>query len=156
MIQDIHDALYASKIISYAQGFMLMSSTSDEKGWNLNYGNIALVWRGGCIIRSRFLNNIKQAFEKDTELSNLLLDEFFRDAIHNAQAGWRRAIQFAVGAGIPAPAFTAALAFYDGYRSATLPANLLQAQRDYFGAHTYERVDKPRGEMFHSDWSGKS
>jgi 6-phosphogluconate dehydrogenase len=155
MIKDIHDALYASKIISYAQGFMLMASTSDEKGWNLNYGNIALVWRGGCIIRSRFLNNIKQAFENNPTLDNLLLDDFFRNAIHDSQAGWRRAIQYAVGAGIPTPAFSAALAFYDGYRSATLPANLLQAQRDYFGAHTYERIDKPRGEFFHSDWSGK-
>jgi len=156
MIKDIHDALYASKIISYAQGFMLLASTSDEKGWDLNYGNIALVWRGGCIIRSRFLNNIKQAFETDPGLSNLLLDNFFRDAIHESQTGWRRAVQFTVGAGIPAPAFSSALAFYDGYRSATLPANLLQAQRDYFGAHTYERIDKPRGEVFHSDWSGKS
>ena len=156
MINNIHDALYASKIISYAQGFMLMASTSDEKGWNLNYGNIALVWRGGCIIRSRFLNNIKEAFEKKTDLNNLLLDGFLRDAIHDSQTGWRSAIQFAVGGGIPTPAFSAALAFYDGYRSATLPANLLQAQRDYFGAHTYERIDKPRGEVFHSDWSGKS
>ncbi len=156
MTQDIHDALYASKIISYAQGFMLMANTSDEKGWNLNYGNIALVWRGGCIIRSRFLNNIKQAFETNPELSNLLLDGFFRDAIHDSQAGWRSAVQFAVGVGIPVPAFSAALSFYDGFRSATLPANLLQAQRDYFGAHTYERIDKPRGEVFHSDWSGKS
>lgn len=156
MIKDIHDALYASKIISYAQGFMLMASTSDEKGWNLNYGNIALVWRGGCIIRSRFLNNIKQAFEKNPKLDNLLLDDFFSEAIHDAQPGWRLAIQFAVGSGIPTPAFSAALAFYDGYRSATVPANLLQAQRDYFGAHTYERVDKPRGEFFHSDWSDKS
>ena len=156
MISDIKDALYASKIISYAQGFMLMASTSDEKGWNLNYGNIALVWRGGCIIRSRFLNNIKQAFEKNPGLGNLLLDSFFSEAIHDSQPGWRRAIQFAVGSGIPAPAFSAALAFYDGYRSATVPANLLQAQRDYFGAHTYERIDKPRGEFFHSDWSGKS
>jgi 6-phosphogluconate dehydrogenase len=155
MTGDIHDALYASKIISYAQGFMLMASTSDEKGWNLNYGNIALVWRGGCIIRSRFLNNIKQAFENNPKLENLLLDKFFSSAIHDSQAGWRRAIQFAVGAGIPTPAFSAALAFYDGYRSATVPANLLQAQRDYFGAHTYERTDKPRGEFFHSDWSGK-
>lgn len=155
MIKDIHDALYASKIISYAQGFMLMASTSDEKGWNLNYGNISLVWRGGCIIRSRFLKNIKQAFDTDPKLSNLLLDDFFRDAIHDSQTGWRSAVQFAVGIGIPAPAFSAALAFYDGFRSATLPANLLQAQRDYFGAHTYERVDKPRGEVFHSDWSGK-
>jgi len=156
MINPIHDALYASKIISYAQGFMLLASTSDEKGWNLNYGNIALVWRGGCIIRSRFLNNIKQAFETDPKLSNLLLDGFFRNAVHESQTGWRRAVQFAVGAGIPAPAFSSALAFYDGYRSATLPANLLQAQRDYFGAHTYERIDKPRGEVFHSDWSGKN
>lgn len=156
MTKNIHDALYASKIISYAQGFMLMASTSDEKGWNLNYGNIALVWRGGCIIRSRFLNNIKQAFENNTELSNLLLDDFFRDAVHDSQSGWRQAIQFAIGKGIPAPAFSSALAFYDGFRSETLPANLLQAQRDYFGAHTYERVDKPRGEVFHSDWSGKS
>lgn len=156
MTSDIHDALYASKIISYAQGFMLMASTSDEKGWNLNYGNIALVWRGGCIIRSRFLNNIKHAFENNPGLGNLLLDDFFSKAIHDSQPGWRRAIQFAVGTGIPTPAFSAALAFYDGYRSATVPANLLQAQRDYFGAHTYERVDKPRGEFFHSDWSGKS
>ncbi|HEC17745.1 MAG TPA: decarboxylating NADP(+)-dependent phosphogluconate dehydrogenase [Gammaproteobacteria bacterium] len=154
-IEDIHDALYASKIISYAQGFMLMASTSNERGWHLNYGNIALVWRGGCIIRSRFLNNIKQAFEKEPDLDNLLLDDFFRDAIHTSQQGWRKAIGFAVNSGIPTPAFSAALAFYDGYRSATLPANLLQAQRDYFGAHTYERIDKPRGEFFHSDWSGK-
>ncbi|MDT8384871.1 MAG: decarboxylating NADP(+)-dependent phosphogluconate dehydrogenase [Gammaproteobacteria bacterium] len=156
MIHAIHDALYASKIISYAQGFMLMASSSDEKGWNLNYGNIALVWRGGCIIRSRFLNNIKQAFDNNPTLSNLLLDDFFSTAIHDAQGGWRRAIQFAVGAGIPSPAFSSALAFYDGYRSATVPANLLQAQRDYFGAHTYERTDRPRGEFFHSDWSGKA
>jgi 6-phosphogluconate dehydrogenase len=156
LIGDIHDALYASKIISYAQGFMLMAETSRETGWNLNFGNIALVWRGGCIIRSRFLNNIKAAFEKTPGLNNLLLDDFFRDAIHNAQTGWRRSIQFAVGAGIPTPAFSSALAFYDGYRSANLPANLLQAQRDYFGAHTYERLDKPRGEFFHSDWSANT
>lgn len=155
LINDIRDALYASKIISYAQGFMLMASTSKEKGWDLNFGNIALVWRGGCIIRSRFLNNIKEAFENKPDLDNLLLDSFFRDAIHGAQAGWRRTIQFAVGAGIPTPAFSSALAFYDAYRSETLPANLLQAQRDYFGAHTYERIDKPRGEFFHSDWAPK-
>jgi 6-phosphogluconate dehydrogenase len=155
LINDIRDALYASKIISYAQGFMLMASTSKEKGWDLNFGNIALVWRGGCIIRSRFLNNIKEAFENKPDLDNLLLDSFFRDAIHEAQAGWRRTIQFAVGAGIPTPAFSSALAFYDAYRCETLPANLLQAQRDYFGAHTYERVDKSRGEFFHSDWSPK-
>jgi 6-phosphogluconate dehydrogenase len=153
LILAIHDALYASKIISYAQGFMLMASASEQNGWDLNYGNIALVWRGGCIIRSRFLNNIKQAFEQAPGLGNLLLDDFFRAAIHQAQAGWRRAVQFAVCRGIPTPAFSSALAFFDGYRSATLPANLLQAQRDYFGAHTYERVDRPRGEFFHSDWS---
>ncbi|NOX75250.1 MAG: decarboxylating NADP(+)-dependent phosphogluconate dehydrogenase [Gammaproteobacteria bacterium] len=153
MIKNIHDALYASKIISYAQGFMLMASTSEEKNWGLDFGNIALVWRGGCIIRSRFLNNIKQAFEKTPQLENLLLDDFFRNAIDDAQTGWRRSIQFAISSGLPTPAFSAALAFYDGYRCATLPANLLQAQRDYFGAHTYERVDKPRGEFFHSDWS---
>jgi 6-phosphogluconate dehydrogenase len=156
LINDIHDALYASKIISYAQGFMLMASTSEEKGWHLNYGNIALVWRGGCIIRSRFLDNIKAAFETNPTLENLLLDNFFRDAIHVSQSGWRRAIQFSVGNGIPTPAFSSALAFYDGYRSATLPANLLQAQRDYFGAHTYQRIDKPSSEVFHSDWSNKA
>lgn len=153
LVDDIHDALYAAKIISYAQGFMLMAATSTTMGWKLNYGNIALVWRGGCIIRSRFLSNIKSAFAADANLENLLLDDFFRDAIHQAQGGWRRAIGFAVSSGIPVPAFSAGLAFYDGYRSANLPANLLQAQRDYFGAHTYERTDKPRGEVFHSDWS---
>jgi 6-phosphogluconate dehydrogenase len=155
MVNAIHDALYASKIISYAQGFMLMRTASEKYEWQLNDGNIALVWRGGCIIRSRFLNNIKHAFEDNPALENLLLDDFFRQAIENAQAGWRQAIQFAVSQGIPTPAFSSALAFYDGYRSATLPANLLQAQRDYFGAHTYERVDSPRGEFFHSDWSPK-
>jgi len=152
-IHDIHDALYASKIISYAQGFMMMRQASDDYDWNLNYGNIALVWRGGCIIRSRFLGNIKQAFTSQPGLDNLLLDDFFRDAITNAQTGWRKAIQLAVELGIPTPAFSSALAFYDGYRSATLPANLLQAQRDYFGAHTYERTDRPRGEFFHTDWT---
>jgi 6-phosphogluconate dehydrogenase len=155
LVTDIHDALYAAKIISYAQGFMLMAHTSREMGWNLNYGNIALVWRGGCIIRSRFLDNIKAAFDKEPELDNLLLDDFFHDAIHQAQAGWRRSVQFAVAAGIPTPAISSALAFYDGYRSATLPANLLQAQRDYFGAHTYERIDSERGTFFHSNWSGQ-
>ena len=152
-VRHIHDALYASKIISYAQGFMLMRQASDDHDWNLNYGNIALVWRGGCIIRSRFLGNIKQAFTAQPGLDNLLLDDFFRDAITNAQTGWRKAIQLAVELGIPTPAFSSALAFYDGYRSATLPANLLQAQRDYFGAHTYERTDQPRGEFFHTDWT---
>ena len=152
-IQYIHDALYASKIISYAQGFMLMNLASSEHSWELNLGNIALVWRGGCIIRSRFLGNINQAFANNPKLDNLLLDEFFRNAIEIAQPGWRKAIQLAIEYGVPAPAFSSALAFYDGYRSATLPANLLQAQRDYFGAHTYERIDKPRGEFFHTDWT---
>ena len=152
-VQYIHDALYASKIISYAQGFMLMRHASEDHDWNLNYGNIALVWRGGCIIRSRFLGNIKQAFTKQPGLDNLLLDGFFRDAISNTQAGWRKAIQLAVELGIPTPAFSSALAFFDGYRSETLPANLLQAQRDYFGAHTYERIDRPGGEFFHTEWT---
>ena len=152
MIQYIQDALYASKIISYAQGFMLMQQDSQENDWQLNYGNIALVWRGGCIIRSRFLGNIKRAYEEDPQLDNLLLNDFFNTAIEQSQAGWRKAIQFAIECGIPTPAFSSALAFYDGYRTAQLPANLLQAQRDYFGAHTYERIDKPRGEFFHTDW----
>ena len=152
-VQYIHDALYASKIISYAQGFMLMRHASEDHDWNLNYGNIALVWRGGCIIRSRFLGNIKQAFTKQPGLDNLLLDGFFRDAISNTQAGWRKAIQLAIELGIPTPAFSSALAFFDGYRSETLPANLLQAQRDYFGAHTYERIDRPGGEFFHTEWT---
>ena len=150
----IHDALYASKIISYAQGYMLIREAAKEYGWNLNYGSIALMWRGGCIIRSAFLGNIKEAFDKNPELENLLLDEFFRDAIHNAQQGWRKVVAKGAEMGIPTPTFSSALAYYDGYRSATLPANMLQAQRDYFGAHTYERVDKPRGEMFHTDWIG--
>ena len=152
MIQYIQDALYASKIISYAQGFMLMKQASKEYGWKLNYGNIALVWRGGCIIRSRFLNNIKQAFENDADLNSLLLDDFFKLAVGEAHPGWRKAIQFAIECGLPVPAFSSALAFYDGYRASQLPANLLQAQRDYFGAHTYERIDKPRGEFFHTQW----
>jgi len=150
----IHDALYASKIISYAQGYMLIREAAKEYGWKLNYGSIALMWRGGCIIRSAFLGNIKEAFDKNPELENLLLDEFFRDAIHNAQAGWRKVVAKGAEMGIPTPTFSSALAYYDGYRSARLPANMLQAQRDYFGAHTYERTDKPRGEMFHTDWIG--
>ncbi|MFV1983252.1 MAG: decarboxylating NADP(+)-dependent phosphogluconate dehydrogenase [Thiohalomonadales bacterium] len=150
----IQDALYASKIISYAQGYMLLREAAHEYGWNLNYGSIALMWRGGCIIRSAFLGNIKEAFDNNGELENLLLDEFFRDAIHNAQAGWRKVVAKGAEMGIPTPTFSSALAYYDGYRSATLPASMLQAQRDYFGAHTYERTDKPRGEMFHTDWIG--
>jgi len=153
MIQYIQDALYASKIMSYAQGFMLMQQASLANNWNLNYGNIALVWRGGCIIRSRFLGNIKQAYEENPQLDNLLLNDFFKTAVEQTQSGWRSAIKFAIECGIPTPAFSSALAFYDGYRTALLPANLLQAQRDYFGAHTYERIDKPRGEFFHTDWT---
>jgi len=156
LTQAIHDALYASKIISYAQGFMLLTQASNDLKWSLNFGNIASVWRGGCIIRSRFLKNIKQAYTQMPDLENLLLDTFFKDAVENAQDGWRIAIQYAVSAGIPAPAFSSALAFYDGYRSERLPANLLQAQRDYFGAHTYERTDRPRGEFFHTQWTKDS
>ncbi|HSL39744.1 MAG TPA: decarboxylating NADP(+)-dependent phosphogluconate dehydrogenase, partial [Desulforhopalus sp.] len=151
----IRDALYASKIISYAQGYMLMRQAATEYGWKLNYGGIALMWRGGCIIRSAFLDNIKLAFDRNPSLENLLLDDFFRAAINQAQFGWRKVVAKAAELGIPTPAFASALAYYDGYRSSRLPANLLQAQRDYFGAHTYERVDKPRGEFFHTDWTGR-
>jgi 6-phosphogluconate dehydrogenase len=154
VISDLHDALYASKIISYAQGFMLMREAAREYGWTLDYGAIALMWRGGCIIRSAFLKNIKQAYEKNPQLENLLLDSFFSDAIKKAEPGWRKTVQLAIQLGIPVPTFSSALAFYDGYRRGRLPANLLQAQRDYFGAHTYERVDKPRGEYFHTNWTG--
>ncbi|MCF6355362.1 MAG: decarboxylating NADP(+)-dependent phosphogluconate dehydrogenase [Candidatus Polarisedimenticolaceae bacterium] len=153
-ISAIHDALYASKIISYAQGYMLMREAARHYGWKLQFGDIALMWRGGCIIRSRFLGDIKQAFDADPQLENLLLAPFFSQAIEQAQAGWRRTLVLGIEQGIPLPAFSAALAFFDGYRSARLPANLLQAQRDYFGAHTYERIDRPRGEFFHTDWIG--
>jgi len=153
-VEDIRQALLASKIASYAQGFMLMREASREYGWNINYGGIALMWRGGCIIRSRFLGRIKEAFDKTPDLANLLLDDYFRDVIDRAQPSWRRVVAEAVQAGIPVPALSSALAFYDGYRSARLPANLLQAQRDYFGAHTYERVDAPRGKFFHTNWTG--
>ncbi|MCK5725795.1 MAG: decarboxylating NADP(+)-dependent phosphogluconate dehydrogenase [Thiotrichaceae bacterium] len=149
----LRDALYAAKIISYAQGFMLMQQASDKYHWNLNYGNIALTWRGGCIIRSRFLDNIKAAYEKDPQLENLLLDAFFIDAIKSSLVGWRQTVQTTIGMAIPAPAFSSALSFFDGYRSARTSANMLQAQRDYFGAHTYERVDQPRGKFFHTDWT---
>ena len=153
-IKALHDALYASKIISYAQGFMLMREAEKEQGWELNYGEIALMWRGGCIIRSTFLGNIKAAYDSNPQLENLALDGFFTEALKTAESGWRKAAMLAVSNGIPAPAFVSALSYYDGYRSERLPANLLQAQRDYFGAHTYERVDKPRGEFFHTDWTG--
>jgi len=155
MIDSIRDALYASKIISYAQGYMLMREAAQTYGWDLNYSGIALMWRGGCIIRSQFLGNIREAFDNDPELANLLLDQFFIDAITQALPGWRKAVGASISLGIPAPTFSSALAFYDGYRSERLPANLLQAQRDYFGAHTYERLDKPRGEFFHTNWTGR-
>ncbi|MEK7600090.1 MAG: decarboxylating NADP(+)-dependent phosphogluconate dehydrogenase [Patescibacteria group bacterium] len=153
-VESIRLALYASKIVSYAQGYMLMKAAAQEYGWNLNYGGIALMWRGGCIIRSRFLGDIKSAYDKNPELNNLLLDSFFVDAIHDSQGAWRKTIATAVEAGIPVPAMSAALSFYDAYRTENLPANLLQAQRDYFGAHTYERSDKPSGEFFHTNWTG--
>ena len=154
-VNDLRRALYAAKIVSYAQGFQLMRAAAKEYGWNLNYGGIALMWRGGCIIRSVFLGKIKEAFEKNPGLVNLLVDPFFADAVTKAQASWRRVISTAVNMGIPAPALSSALAYFDGYRCERLPANLLQAQRDYFGAHTYERVDKPRGEFFHTNWTGR-
>ena len=155
MIKDLEQALYASKIVSYAQGYQLMRAAAAEYGWNLNYGGIALMWRGGCIIRSAFLGKIKEAYDQNPELDSLLLDPFFKDAIENAQAGWRRVAATAINMGIPMPAITSALAYFDGYRTERLPANLLQAQRDYFGAHTYERLDKPRGEFFHTNWTGR-
>ena len=155
MIDAIHDALYASKIISYAQGFQLMREAAKEYDWNLNYGEIALMWRGGCIIRSQFLGDIKEAYETNPELENLLLAEFFSEAMVKADAGWRQAVILGVELNVPTPTFSSALAYFDGYRTARLPANLLQAQRDYFGAHSYERTDKPRGEFFHTDWTGR-
>jgi 6-phosphogluconate dehydrogenase len=154
LIDDLRQALYASKIISYAQGYQLMRAAAKTYQWNLNYGGIALVWRAGCIIRSAFLGDIKKAFERDPQLVNLLLDPFFRDAVSTRQAGWRRAIVAAVQSGIPVPCMSAALSYFDGYRAERLPANLLQAQRDFFGAHTYERIDQPRGQFFHTDWTG--
>ena len=153
-IKDLSDALYASKIVSYAQGYQLMRAAAKTYGWNLNYGGIAVVWRGGCIIRSVFLGEIKKAFQRNPELTNLLLDKFFKKAVQSRQAGWRRVIVTATKLGIPVPCLGSALSYFDGYRSERLPANLLQAQRDYFGAHTYERVDKPRGEFFHTNWTG--
>jgi 6-phosphogluconate dehydrogenase len=155
MINAIHDALYASKIISYAQGYMLMREAAATYGWQLNYGGIALMWRGGCIIRSQFLGKIRDAFDLKPDLENLLMDDFFREAISQSLPGWRKAVCTAMAAGVPVPTFSSALAFYDGYRSERLPANLLQAQRDFFGAHTYERLDKPRGEFFHTNWTGR-
>jgi len=152
LVAAIHDALYCSKIVSYAQGFQLMAEAQKEYKWELNFGEIAKIFRGGCIIRARFLQKITDAYTKDPKLQNLMLDPYFKKALHNAQDNWRKVIGLAVEYGIPVPAFSSALAYFDGYRTATLPANLLQAQRDYFGAHTYERIDKPRGQKFHVDW----
>ena len=154
LVTDLREALYASKIVSYTQGYMLMRAAAAEYDWNLNYGGIALMWRGGCIVRSVFLGKIKEAFDRDPTLTNLLLDPYFRGQVEAAQASWRRVVSRAVALGIPVPAMSSALAFFDGYRCERLPANLLQAQRDYFGAHTYERLDRPRGEFFHTDWTG--
>jgi 6-phosphogluconate dehydrogenase len=154
-IENVRRALYCSKMISYAQGYMLLREAAKEQGWNLNMGGIALMWRGGCIIRSRFLGKIKEAYDKNPKLSNLLLDDFFSGVLNNYQTAWRQALINAIELGVPTPAFSTALAFYDGYRTARLPANLLQAQRDFFGAHTYERTDKPRGEFFHTNWTGR-
>jgi len=153
-IENVRCALYCSKMISYAQGYMLLRAAAKENGWNLNMGGIALMWRGGCIIRSQFLGKIKVAYDKNPALENLLLDSFFSGALNQYQALWRKALIQAVELGIPTPAFSTALAFFDGYRAARLPANLLQAQRDYFGAHTYERVDQPRGQFSHTNWTG--
>jgi 6-phosphogluconate dehydrogenase len=153
LMADLESSLYASKIVSYAQGYQLMRAAAQEFGWNLNYGGIAQIWRGGCIIRSIFLDKIREAYDTDPDLRNLMLAPFFKEAIHTAQAGWRRVVQAAVERGIPMPAMGAALAYFDAYRHARLPANLLQAQRDYFGAHTYERLDRPRGEFFHTNWT---
>jgi 6-phosphogluconate dehydrogenase len=154
-VDDLRQALYASKIVSYAQGYQLLRAAAHSRGWNLDYGNIALVWRGGCIIRSVFLGEIKKAFDREPGLPNLLLDPFFRQAVGSRQESWRRVVATAVLSGIPVPCIGAALAYFDGWRSSRLPANLLQAQRDYFGAHTYERVDRPRGESHHTNWTGR-
>jgi len=154
-VEDIRKAMYASKLTSYAQGYMLMREAAKEYKWDLNYGGIALLWRGGCIIRSTFLGKIKEAYDKNPELINLLLDSYFQKVMKNYQDSWRKVVATATMMGIPVPSMSSSLAFYDGYRHKNLPANLLQAQRDYFGAHTYERVDKPRGEFFHTNWTGR-
>ena len=154
-IENVRRALYCSKMISYAQGYMLLRAAEKEQGWTLNMGGVALMWRGGCIIRSQFLGKIKDAYDKNPKLENLLMDDFFSGVLNKYQASWRKALVAAIELGVPTPAFSTALAFYDGYRTARLPANLLQAQRDFFGAHTYERIDKPRGEFFHTNWTGR-
>ena len=153
-LEDLRKALFAAKVVSYAQGYTLMRAAAREYGWNLNYGGIALMWRGGCIIRSVFLGKIKDAFDKNPEIANILLDPYFTGKLADAQQGWRNVVATAIVNGVPAPCMSAALEYYDGYRCDRLPANLLQAQRDYFGAHTYERTDKPRGEFFHTNWTG--
>jgi 6-phosphogluconate dehydrogenase len=155
VVEQIRQALYASKICSYAQGFQLMSMAAEEHGWDLDLGGIALIWREGCIIRAQFLERIKEAFGEEPELANLLLAPYFRDAIDQNQTAWRRVVATAATNGLPIPAFGSALSYYDGYRNGRLPANIIQAQRDYFGAHTYERVDRPRGEFFHTNWTGR-
>ena len=154
-LDDLRDALYSAKIVSYAQGYMLLRAAKEEYDWSLDLGKTATIWRGGCIIRSRFLNDIATAYRDQPDLTNLLLAPFFRQEVANAQAGWRRVVAEAVRLGIPTPTMSAALSFFDGYRRASLPANLIQAQRDYFGAHTYERLDRPRGERFHTNWTGR-
>lgn len=154
-IDDVEQALYASKLVSYAQGYDLMEAQAKASNWTLNLGGVALMWRGGCIIRSAFLGNIKDAFDKNPKLQNLLVDPFFAEQVQKSQASWRRVVAAAVTNGVPLPAMSSALAYFDGYRTARLPANLLQAQRDYFGAHTYERTDKPRGQFFHTNWTGR-
>ena len=154
LVEAVRDSLYASKICSYAQGFALMRAVAQEQGWRLHFGEIAMIWRGGCIIRARFLQRIKEAFDRDSSLPNLLLDPYFKDVIERTQSNWRKTVADAALSGIPAPAFSASLAYFDSYRSERLPANLLQAQRDYFGAHTYERIDEPKGKFFHFDWFG--
>ena len=154
-VENVRRALFCSKLISYAQGYMLLREAGKEMKWNLNMGGIALMWRGGCIIRSVFLGKIKEAYDKNPALENLLMDDWFAGVLNKYQASWRKALVAAIEAGVPTPCFSTALAFFDGYRSENLPANLLQAQRDFFGAHTYERVDKPRGEFFHTNWTGR-
>ncbi len=153
-VEDIRKSLFAAKIVSYAQGYALMRAAAKTYGWNLNYGGIAMIWRGGCIIRSAFLSKIKEAFEVNPDLANLILDPYFMQAVQSSLPAWRRVCAVAIGHGVPAPAMNAALTYFDGYTTERLPANLLQAQRDYFGAHTYERTDAPRGEFFHTNWAG--
>ncbi|MCB2178605.1 decarboxylating NADP(+)-dependent phosphogluconate dehydrogenase [bacterium] len=155
LLADLLQALYAAKIVSYTQGYMMLRTAAQEFGWDLDYGGIALLWREGCIIRSAFLGKIVEAYQNNPDLTNLLLDPYFKNEVEQAQSAWRRVVAAAISLGIPVPALSSALAFYDGYRHERLPASLIQAQRDYFGAHTYERVDKPRGEFFHSDWTGE-